>query len=675
MPLAATALVWLLASALAPRSVPSDSLFQLEAVRTQVPPLIDGVVDEEEWAGAAAAENFIQYEPRRGDFSGVRTQTLIMYDAGHLYVAFRLWDAEAPVAQLTRRDADLQNDDAVVVVLDSHNDHRTAYYFMTNPLGTQTDGRIANDGRTVDNTWDAPWQSAAQRTEFGWTVEMAIPFTSIKYDAGQDRTWGINFGRSRRRTLELSFWAGPLEHPFRVSQGGAIVGLDVAAPARRHQVITYGLSRLQGDVEDDWDVGVDVRYALTPGMSAYLTLNPDFATIEADQERINLTRFELSLREKRPFFLEGAELFRQRIRTFYSRRIPDITGGAQALGKHGPWTMAFLAARSDPLGDSTTATYGVGRVQRDVFGSSNISLMLANRTLEGENGGSIGLDATLFFTKTFGMTAQFVQSWGASSTGTWAYFIRPSYDSPTGHFHVRYTHLGDRFADNSNAIGFIRDDDRRELDAALERTFWIGNGVLERLGYDSNYNIYWSQTGTLRSWQIDQSLDVELRNRLSLRAAHTEEFKRFEADFRNRQTQLQVGYNTREFQSARAGFRFGRNFDADFRLWTATGGYKVTSELSIEYELQRLTLDPDPDGERTWIHVVRANQFFTRDLFLRAFFQTNSAIDRRNVQAVFVYRYRPPFGTVQLAYQRGTAEFGQRSEQGNTLFLKVTGVF
>jgi hypothetical protein len=123
------------------------------------------------------------------------------------------------------------------------------------------------------------------------------------------------------------------------------------------------------------------------------------------------------------------------------------------------------------------------------------------------------------------------------------------------------------------------------------------------------------------------------------------------------------------------GFQFGRNFDSDFRLWTAAAGYKVSDGLSVEYELQRLTLDPDPNMSSTWIHVVRANHFFTKDLFLRAFFQTNSAIDRRNVQAVFVYRYKPPFGTIQLAYQRGTAEFGQASGQGNTLFLKGTWVF
>jgi hypothetical protein len=653
----------------------ADSPFELRAVRAPSPPVIDGVIEEGEWRDAAVAENFIQYEPRRGQPSEVKTQALVLYDAGHLYVAFRAWDPQPPTAQLTRRDANLLGDDAVIVVLDSHNDRRSAYYFMTNALGTQTDGRVANDGRTVDRTWDARWQSAAQRTEFGWTVEMAIPLTSIKYVAGKGVTWGINFGRSRRRTLELSFWAGPLENRFRVSEAGRLIGLEISPPERRHQIITFGLSRLEQNRPTRWQAGVDFRYALTPEMSAYLTVNPDFATIEADQEQVNLSRFELSLPEKRPFFLEGQELFRQRIRLFYSRRIPDITAGGKVLGKQGPWTLAMLAARAKPGDNSSAPFFTVARAQRDIFGSSNVAVMIADRRLDGNGQGSVGLDATLFFTKTLGMTAQLVRSYGPYGRGTWAYFLRPAYDSSTGHFHVRYTHLGERFADNANVIGFIRDDDRRELDSAIEKTFWIRSGAFERLRYDSNYNIYWGQSGTLRSWQIDESIEVQLRNRLSFEVAHTEEFKRFEKDFRNRRTGFELGYNTREFQSVQVGYRVGRNFDADFQLWTAEAGYKLTPSLSVEYELERLALNPDPDRESTWIHVLRANQFFTKDLFLRVFFQTSSAIDRRNVQAVFVYRYNPPFGTIQVAYQRGTAGFGERSKQGNTLFLKVTGVF
>jgi hypothetical protein len=655
-------------------SVSAGHPYTLGAIKIQSPPVIDGVVEEEVWEEAAVADRFIQYEPVRGQPSETAVRAMVLYDSRYLYVAFELPDTGPPTAQLTRRDDDLFNDDAVILVLDTYHDSRTAYYFMTNAVSTQADGRIAEDGRTVDKTWDAPWRSAASRTETGWTVEIAIPFTSLKYNAGESVTWGINFGRTRRRNLEISFWSGPLNNVFRVSQAGVLEGMDISPPLRRHQIIPYGLARFEEGKKSSAEAGIDIRYALTPKTSVYATVNPDFATIEADQEQVNLTRFELFLPEKRQFFIEGNEMFRQRIRTFYSRRIPDITAGGKILGKQGPWAFAALATLSDPLPDSDRAVHTVGRLQKDLQGSSTVSLMTANRTLENRTHGSVSADATLFFTETLGMTAQVANSYGFSRNGAWAYFLRPSYDSPTGHFHMRYTDLGEHVAENINPVGFIRDDDRRELDSALEKT-WFSGDAIERTQYESNYNIYWSQNGMLRSWQIYQALEAELRNRFAFEASWMEEFKRYEKDFRNRQTEFVAGYNTREFQSVQVAYAFGRNFDLDFHLWTAEAGYKLTSKLSLEYELQRLIYDPDPDSESTWINVVRASQFFTKDLYLRLFFQSHSAIDRSDVQAVFVYRYKPPFGTIQLAFQRGTAEFGRRSIQGNTLFLKVTYVF
>ncbi len=653
----------------------STASLEIEAVRATKPPVIDGDVGESEWQGASAAESFIQYEPRRGDPSEVRTEALVLYDAGHLYVAFRAWDGEPITAQLTQRDADLLRDDAVTVVVDTTFDRRSGYYFITNALGTQADGRIADDGRSSDSSWDAPWQSAAKRTDYGWSAEFSIPLSSIRYAAGENRTWGINFGRSRRRTLELSFWSGPLDNQARVSQAGRLTRLNVPPPIDRVQVVPYGLTRLQDHVASDWEAGIDARYALTPTTSVYGTLFPDFATIEADQEQINLTRFELSLPEKRQFFLEGQEQFGQRFRTFYSRRIADITAGGQLLGKQGPWTMAFISAQSDPIGTNRSANYTIARAQRDVFGRSTVAVMGANRRFDSTDQGSFSADANLFFSRTFSMTAQVVKSYGLFAHGTEAFLIRPSYDSSTAHFHVRYGHLGDRVADNLNAIGQIVDDDRREIDSNANKTFWIRSGAFEQLRFSSNSNVYWGQTGVLRSWNGHESLDIQFRNRFSAHATWVEELKRFEKDFRNRQVGFELGYNTREYQSLKAGVEFGRNFDADYVLWTGSARYKLTPELSAEYSLERLELDPDPQRQSTWIHVIRPNQFFTKDLFVRLFFQTNSAIDRNNVQAVFVYRYLPPFGTIQVAYQRGTAAFGQQSTQGNTLFVKATTVF
>ena len=652
----------------------STEPFTMPAIKTADPPTIDGVIGTDEWGNAARVADFIQFEPNRGAPVELETEVALLYDEANLYVAFVAHDPEPLLAQMTQRDAQLWNDDSVQIYLDTFHDGRSGYFFMTNVLGTQLDGRVTEDGNSNDATWDAPWVSATQQTDFGYTVEISIPLSALQYAAGEVTTWGINFARSRRRTLERGYWAGPVDHWGRMSQAGDLVGLDIPPPTTRHQVIPYALSQAQEGRSPDASFGLDVRYALTPQTSAYATLNPDFATIEADQEEINLTRFELNLTEKRQFFLEGQELFSQRIRTFYSRRIGDISGGAKILGTQGGWNFAALSTQGDLEGSVDGANYTVARLRRDVASRSNIGFLLANRSHDGLNQGSAEVDANLFFTQTFGFTGQFIKSYGEYGRGTVAFFARPSYDSATAHAHVRYTHLGDRFADNVNAIGFIRDDDRRELDGAVEKTVWVQSGAVERVQFVSENNMYWGQTGVLRSWVTDQSVSVDWRNCWTTGFNHIEEFKRFEKDFRNRQTEVEIGFNTRSYESIRGGYSFGRNFDADFRLWTAAATYTVTEKLSAEYELQRLELDPDPENESTWIHVIRANQFFTPDLFLRVFLQTNSAIDRRNLQAVFVYRYLPPFGTLQVAYQRGTAEFGERSNQGNTVFVKITTV-
>lgn len=675
------ALTWILTLTQPPalaQAVPAAQTpvpFAVRAVRTAEPPDIDGDVEDDEWTGATVIKDFIQYEPHRGERSPSRTEAMVLYDDTHLYVAFRAWDAEPLTAQLTRRDSNLLSDDAVIVLLDSFHDRQTAYAFLTNPLGTQTDGRVSDDGRASDPNWDADWSSAARRTDYGWSAEMAIPLKSIQYSAGQNQTWGLNLGRSRRRTLDLSFWTGPLDQQYRVSQAGELTGLDVRPPEKRYQLIPYGLTRVQERESPYWQAGADLRYAVTPSTAAYATVNPDFATVEADKEEINLTRFELQLPEKRQFFLEGQEHFRQRIRTFYSRRIADISGGGKILGKEGSWSTAIFSTQTKATDDRDAANYSVVRLARDVGQRSIVGFLGANRLLNGVNQGSMGLDTNVFLGKTFNFTGQLVQSYGQFDTGTWAFFVRPSYDSPTGHVHVRYQQMGSRFADNVNAIGFVRDDDRREIDGAIEKTLWIRGDTVERAQYGSNYNVYWSTSGALRSWKIDQSAEVEFTNRWSVEGDYSEEYIVFEKPFRNRAVSTGLGYNTRQYQQVSGSVEFGRNFDADFQLWELSAQQKVTDALSVEYGLQRLALDPDPEEESTWIHVVRASQFFTKDLFLRVFFQTNSTIERNNLQALFVYRYLPPFGSLQLVYQRGTAEFGERSDQGHTLFVKATAVF
>lgn len=652
---------------------------QATAVSVKGPITVDGVLDEPAWGQAQVLSDFVQFEPDRGAPASLRTAVRFLYDGTAVYIGFENTDPEMDklAARIVKRDADLSEDDAVGVFLDTHGNRRDCYFFWTNLLGTQRDGRIVDNGLTTDSTWDGVWRSAARKTDKGWTVEMAIELASLKYRPGRQRAWGLGLVRSLPRRLEKSCWQGAVDSLSRIAQFGRLSGLDLERASRRLQVIPHAVGRLEDWSTAGAEVGLDARYAFSQTVSGNLTLNPDFATVEADQEQINLTRFELSLPEKRNFFLEGKEIYNQRIQLFYSRRIGDIYGGAKVYGKAGGFEFSGLTAQARPDEQAATdsANFSVFRLKKDIFKDSSVGFLAANRLVDGRNTGTAGLDTSINFSRILHFTGQMAVSYGDAKGSNVAFFLRPSLDTATFHFHVRYTQLGETFGDNANAVGFVRDDNRRELDSALSKTIWLRRGFLERIDYRSNYNIYWGLNGTLRSWQIDQTLGLDLRNKLSLEADLTEEYKLFEEEFRNRQAEFTLGYNTREWQSARLAYGFGRNFGLDFELVKGAVNFRLAQALSVEYALTRLVFDPDPEGDSTWIHSLRTTYNFTNDLFLKLYYQVNSSIDKTSVQALFVWRFQPPFGLVQFAYQRGSTAFGVAGEPIDTLFMKIAYMF
>jgi hypothetical protein len=651
---------------------------ELFGIITESPLNVDGLLDEPIWEKAPEATDFIQLQPRKGEPSSERTVVKVLFDDKHIYFGFWCYDSEPDkiVGRITKRDADIRSDDSVYVLIDTFHDRRTCYYVTTNLLGTQWDGRITENGRTFDGTWDGIWKSAAQRTDFGWTAEFAVELSGIKYKPGEDRTWGLSLGRGIPRKLEYHFWTGPLESAYKVSQFGELKGLDLKKAEKKLRIIPHIIAKAEEGQKTTAEVGLDARYAFSQTVSGDLTINPDFATVEADQEVINLTRFETFLPEKRNFFLEGSEIYRQRIQLFYSRRIADIYGGAKVYGKVGGYEFQALTTQTkeDEEREEDSANFTVFRLKKDVMKSSNIGFIVANKLVKGKNWGTTGIDTALYFTDTFKFTGQFALSYGDGNSDI-AFFLRPSYDTSTFHFHVRYTQLGTKFADNANKVGFIRDDNRRELDSSLSKLFFPRKWGFESIDYDSNYNIYWGLDGTLRSWKIDQEVTFDLENKFSITAEHHEEYKLYEKDFRNRQTEIDIGYNTREWQNVSVAYSFGKNFDRDFQLLEGNVNFKLTKDLSISYGLERVLFDPDPENDSTWIHVIRATNYFTNDLFIKLFYQLNTVIDKSNIQVLFVYRFQPPFGSIQVAYQKGTGEFGEKGEQGHTLFLKFAYMF
>jgi len=229
--------------------------------------------------------------------------------------------------------------------------------------------------------------------------------------------------------------------------------------------------------------------------------------------------------------------------------------------------------------------------------------------------------------------------------------------------------------DNVNAVGFLKDDDRKEWDAEATHQIWFQDSPFERVEGKINYNRYDSQTGDLRSWELESKIELVLTSGWQLELAYDDGLEIFEKEFRNSIASVEVGYDNRAGRAVFVEVGKGTNFDSDLMLYTVSLEYRLSKAWDLSYEATRLELDPDPEQESTWIHVFRSSYYFTNNLFLSLFVQTNSVISKENVQLLGVWRFLPPFGSLQIAYQKGTSEIGAESEQDDTVFTKLSWVF
>ncbi len=663
----------------APAGSIDDTYLQLPLL--EVEPLIDGDIGAEEWAAAGTMDGrFIQFTPAFGEASSFRTVVRYAQTESSLYFAFECFDPEMPriSAALTKRDADLERDDSVAVLLDSFLDRRSAYAFYVNPIATQLDGRITNNGQTIDTSWDAAWRSETKRYADRWTIEIEIPFSILKYSNKSPAEWGIKLSRSITRKRERTFWPTAGKSPFRVSDFGVIAGVIPPAQPDRWTFIPYALASVaEGNV--DIEIGGDIRWRPSSRIGADLTFNPDFALVEANVEIINLTRFELQIPEKRPFFLEGNELYKQDIQQFYSRRIGDIDLGAKSSGRIDRTEFSLIATSEkldDPLAlGSFRADYGIIRLQHGLSRGSSFGIVAADRRFRGDHAGSVGLDSNIFVTEQLNVAAQFMRVHGPKAEGGLAWSVRPSWNTPTTQFDIAYVNLDEGILEDFNAVGFLQDDNRKELDSNFRHQFWFKSGKLEKFEPVLKYNRYWSQSGELRSWEAQAQWFLTFRSGWEFAGEYVEDFKLFEKEFRNDRVIFAVAWDGRDgrFLSAKAGS--GRNFDSDFKVYGANLRWPLGDHFRLSYDFTWLDYEPNSTIPSSKIHVFEALYSFHANLYAKLLFQTNSAIDKENVQALWVWRFKPPFGSLQLAYQRGTSARGEVSEQGDSFFTKFSWVF
>ncbi len=364
---------------------------------------VDGRLDEAAWAGAADIGPFIQVDPTAGAPSRAPTEVRLLWDEVGLYVGAWVTEPEAASGARVeglRRDFNYQNSDVFGVVLDGFGDGRFAMAFMTNPDGVQRD-LLVFDGRDDDEAWNGIWRVRTGRTEGGWTAEMSIPWETLRYLGSEG--WRVNFIREARAIQETSGWS-PWHRgvdPWDMAFAGRLEGIEPPPPSLNFQLQPYSVGRSESvgstaleDATSTGDVGLDVKWAVTPNTVVDLTWNMDFAQAEVDRQVINLERFSVFFPERRTFFLESAGLFDTGldvISPFYSRRIGlddsglpvPVTAGGRVTHRSTTSSAGALLVRQEGLGPTDGTVFGVGRYTRNVGAMGRLGGIVATRHDQG----------------------------------------------------------------------------------------------------------------------------------------------------------------------------------------------------------------------------------------------------------------------------------------------------
>jgi hypothetical protein len=477
----------------------SRERYLVPAVRVDEMPHIDGVLDDAVWKKAALVEDFVQQEPREGAPASERTEVRVMYDSRSLLISVHAFDGQpsALVATEMRRDSDrLLDEDSFSLILDTFNDSRNGYMFVTTPLGAKLEQQISEEGEgnnrsglvnsNINRNWDGIWDVATRVTDDGWTAEIAIPLTTIRFSGASEQQWGINFMRNIRRKNEQVFWA-PIPKAYtltRVSMAGALVGLQSLSHGMDLKLKPYVVSGVRDtnvaadrrDTEFLRNVGADMKYGVTGGLNLDLTYNTDFAQVEVDEQQVNLTRFGLFFPEKRDFFLENAGQFKMgtggtftstTVETdlFFSRRIGlsdsgqpiPIVAGARLAGKQGRHNIGVLDIQTESAFGHPGDNFLIARYGSDVLQRSRVGAIFINKeTLGGEAhyNRTMGADANLVLGKNFQVNSYLAKTETPGLNGNdMAFFGRVAYRDPSWNVWVNYLDVQDNF---NAEVGFVQ---------------------------------------------------------------------------------------------------------------------------------------------------------------------------------------------------------------------------
>ena len=691
-------------------------------------PLLDGtVLGDPAWAELTPASGFQQIQPDDGSPATQKTEVYVGFLDDALYIGMIAYD-DAPEDILitdSRRDSELGDTDSFQLIIDGLRDGQNGYIFGTNAAGIQYDGQVTREGAGgamgsggggFNLNWDGSWEVATTISDIGWSAEMRIPFSTLRYGRGDIQTWGINFQRNIRRNNEIVFWA-PLskQHKlYRLSEAGSVTGLE-PSKLRNLQISPYflGQSEQAGGVagtQSSTEVGFDIKYSITPSLTLDATYNTDFAQVEADEQQMNLDRFSLFFKEKRPFFLENAAQFsvgdEKAVQMFFSRRIGissggdqlPIVGGARLSGKiAGNTNVGFLHMHSEAVaGVAPGNKFTVARVNQELPSRSSIGFMYVGRDGDGSHLVAPGEDKNQTYSVDgrWGIGENLMLEGWVAKTATpgldgrdEAFSAKAIYNSSEWLNRFEYGQVGEDF--NPEA-GFLKRSNYRRMTALVLRRIrpkdkW---GLLEVRPHIS-YTSYWDfdgfhETGFLHvdnHWEFRNGYRVDTGMNFTREGVHTA------FDIVDGVTIQPGTYDHTEVQ-----IRFNTNKAAPLSLQSVTyvggqfGGNRIAVKSSVIYRIgdsfrSELTYNynkydlPVPGGQfNANLTQLRLSYAFTPKILLQTLVQYNQVEDTLGTNLRFSWLQTANSGFF-LVYNEVDERGIGANPRGKEVIIKYSHIF
>ncbi|MBI3567999.1 MAG: carbohydrate binding family 9 domain-containing protein [Gemmatimonadetes bacterium] len=512
----------------APAPVRGPGSRHLSAMRAPTALKVEGALDEETWKRADVADGFTQTEPGTGQPATEATEVRVAYDANNLYIRAYMHDREPDkiIINDIKKDFYEVDEDDFEVILDTFRDRHNGYMFLTNAAGAKADRLVASEGREVNGSWDAVWSVRTRIVRDGWIADITIPFRGLRFDPNADGTWGINFARRIRRKNEIDCWA-PIPREYnvmRLSLAGDLEGVHPVDTPHDLRLKPYVLAKTVRDVgvtpyTSSGAAGVDLKTALGRSLTFDVTVNPDFAQVEADEQQVNLTQFSQFFPEKREFFLENSGMFYvgdaarnnqvssvttpdEDLLLFFSRRIgltangtpTPIPFGARLTGTTDGIGIGALAMRTDATDSTPASTYSALRLKRNLAPGSDVGVFYLGRDGAGPNAGYnhvFGVDENIRFGGVVDWNSFLVKSeTPGKTTGQYAWRTSVNYEAQFIHVKVASMELGQGFEDD---LGYYRRTDVRKyfLDMGLRpRSSWLQEHGIRELHPHVTWNYY-----------------------------------------------------------------------------------------------------------------------------------------------------------------------------------------